>query len=229
MIQQIHLRNLLVLDWLDHLVPAMTQHPAVYKETPKPNVTLSRMKEQFANRTDYKVDRGNFVDYVGRKLHKNGKPYRQADVYTPKQLAGLFNARIGAEDKIKEVVHKKFKLHTCMVQPPYWGWTGWEWGARSPRHFIRFIWNSGEGHTRFVHGGKYIKYADSKGIGQQKNWTCLIGTHDELNWMCDRNTGKTHRFIIDISINSKYHQEFETVCDFIKDKGTVTKLVVKNG
>ena len=57
----------------------------------------------------------------------------------------------------------------------------------------------------------------------------MVGTHDELNWMCDRNTGKTHRFIIDFSINSKYHEEFNTICEYIQDKGTVTKLVVKNG
>lgn len=211
--KKILINNVGLLKDLDALAQQVLRHPMTYTYLPKPNISMAKLKEKM-DANDGIMDESNTIDYAGRifqtheYLHQPAIPgvSKAFNQPTPCTL------RNHIVDYIRRRTdNKQWEMDTWEVQPDKWGWTPWHNGKDKPINFVRFVWNSGTGFTRYIsHDKKAYKYQDSKYSGQ-KNWNCLVGKLDGRQWLADRNTGIHKRVVIQFVLPSKYtksHDEF---------------------
>jgi len=195
------------------------RHPSTFKYLPKPDITMAKLREKM-DLNDGIMDESNTVDYAGRTfftneyLHQPAIPGVSKAFNQPVPLALVKHLL----DYIRRRTNNKaWTLDTYEVQPDKWGWTPWHNGKDKPINFVRFIWNSGTGFTRYVsHDKKAYKYQDSKYTGQ-KNWNCLVGKLDGRQWLADRNTGAHKRVVIQFVLPSKYGDAHNAFIDMIQN------------
>lgn len=200
-IRQIPIKNLQVIQRLDLIAQDFLKLPHHWKNSPLPDISIAKLRELQADENfNGFPTRSNNKDWVNRyDLNHNFRERMEA-------LVGSFNMLAGTSN---------FYWDSVVFQPPETGWTPWHNSKLKPRHFVKFIYNSGKGKTHAVQGDKRFKLEDQHNPTTTKDWTCIVGTMEGDLWVADRNYGTKPRIILDMSIPTIYHGEFAIVEEFI--------------
>ena len=219
MIKQVNVQNYRLLQHCDVMVERLLKLPQTFKSVTMPNNSFHRLRE-LMKVNDGRIEETNTNDYADRigytvKTNKEqanfnftypwSRPIRD---YAKYKFIQYFN---------EELLTGSWYWDSYEVQPPKYGWTAWHSSKNKPRHFIRFIWNSGEGYTTYVENGKSTKIKDRHETNPgMTNWTVLAGTLDGNQWLSDRNLGDYPRIVLDMSIASTKHDEFNEAVDLLE-------------
>jgi hypothetical protein len=170
---------------------------ATYDKEPAPDVSFKRLRDKMAMTTPT-VDRTNAIDYTGR--------------YPSQELFDGIQAFRGALNLNTHT--SNWYISEVAVQPIKWGWTAWNNSHLKKRKFIRFIYNKGAGVTHWVDNGVRKQIPD-----QMSNncWTVLAGSMEGKQWLADRNTGDSPRFVFEVSIPSKNINEWEKAKEIFRN------------
>ena len=190
MIKGLKIRNLEIIKRLDKMAEAVYKVPATYNQAPLPDVTLAKLRTKIAA-NDGVYDETNSVDYSNRSVTGEIKYSRDAFLTSVKRYTD----------------NQSWYWDSYEAQVPYWGWTSWHNSKNKPRKFIRFIHNSGDGHTRYVADKVYKKVPDQHSV-YNSDWTVLVGTMEGDEWLSDRNRAGKPRVVFDLSIPKQYTKEW---------------------
>ena len=200
--KQVQIREHQIIQRLDLMAEDFLRLPHQWKHHPMPKTSAEDLREVMAdeNHNGY-PKKSNNIDYAGRAVSKNFKDRTAALLGSVKLLTD----------------NQSWYWDSMIFQVPATGWTAWHNGGEKPRHFVRFIHNSGVGFTNYIKDGKRIKIEDQHNPETTKNWTCITGYLDgNTTWMSDRNLGDHPRVIFDMSIDGKYHGAVEQFVEFIE-------------
>lgn len=220
MIKQVDVKNYRLLQHLDVMTERLLKLPQTFKSVPMPNNSYHRLRE-LMKVNDGRIEETNtndFADRIGYTTKSNAVQARFNGT-TP------WTRPIPDRAKYKFIQYFNEELLTGSwywdsyeVQPPKYGWTAWHNSKNKPRHFIRFIWNSGEGYTTYVENGKSTKIKDKHDTNPgMTNWTVLAGTLDGNQWLSDRNLGDYPRIVFDMSIASTKHDNFNEAVSLLEE------------
>tara|TARA_A200000159_G_scaffold122856_1_gene117360 strand:- start:448 stop:1224 length:777 start_codon:yes stop_codon:yes gene_type:complete len=220
MIKQVDVKNYRLLQHCDVMVERLLKLPQTFKSVPMPNNSYHRLRQLMAV-NDGRIEETNTNDYADKigytvKVNKEqanfnstypwSRPIRD---YAKYKFIQYFN---------EELLSGSWYWDSYEVQPPKYGWTAWHNSKNKPRHFIRFIWNSGEGYTTYVENGESIKIKDKHNTNPgMTNWTVLSGTLDGNQWLSDRNLGDYPRIVLDMSIDSIRHNDFSEALALLEE------------
>ena len=197
MIKGLKIRNLEIIKRLDKMAEAVYKVPATYNQAPLPDVTLAKLRTKM-KANDGVYDETNSVDYSNRSVTGEIKYSRDAFLTSVRRYTGS----------------QQWYWDSYEAQVPYWGWTSWHNNKDKPRKFIRFIHNSGDGHTRYVADKVYKKVPDQHSV-YNSDWTVLVGTMEGDEWLSDRNRAGKPRVVFDLSIPTEYTKEWEKMISLI--------------
>ena len=195
--EKITLNNEQVRAKLHYLAMFCYKQVATYNKEPAPDVSFKRLRDKMAMTTPT-VDRTNTIDYTGR--------------YPSQELFDGIQAFRGALNLNTHT--SNWYISEVAVQPIKWGWTAWNNSHLKKRKFIRFIYNKGAGVTHWVDNGVRKQIPD-----QMSNncWTVLAGSMEGEQWLADRNTGDSPRFVFEVSIPSKNINEWEKAKEIFRN------------
>ena len=197
MIKGLKIRNLEIIKRLDKMAEAVYKVPATYNQAPLPDVTLAKLRTKIAA-NDGVYDETNSVDYSNRSVTGEIKYSRDAFLTSVKRYTD----------------NQSWYWDSYEAQVPYWGWTSWHNSKNKPRKFIRFIHNSGDGHTRYVADKVYKNVPDQHSV-YNSDWTVLVGTMEGDEWLSDRNRAGKPRVVFDLSIPKQYTKEWEQMINLV--------------
>ena len=168
MIKQVDVKNYRLLQHCDVMVERLLKLPQTFKSVPMPNNSYHRLRQLMAV-NDGRIEETNSSDYadrIGYTVNSNKTQanfndtypwFRPIRDYAKYKFIQYFN---------EELLSGSWYWDSYEVQPPKYGWTAWHNSKNKPRHFIRFIWNSGEGYTTYVENGKSIKIKDPECVSK---------------------------------------------------------------
>ena len=197
MIKGLKIRNLEIIKRLDKMAEAVYKVPATNNQAPLPDGTLAKLRTKIAA-NDGVYDETNSVDYSNRSVTGEIKYSRDAFLTSVKRYTD----------------NQSWYWDSYEAQVPYWGWTSWHNSKNKPRKFIRFIHNSGDGHTRYVADKVYKKVRDQHSV-YNSDWTVLVGTMEGDEWLSDRNRAGKPRVVFDLSIPKQYTKEWEQMINLV--------------